>query len=425
MFVVQMVITKGNQHARDVGSSKKKRRKSKSQARLDWSLVEPTPEGVPREPESARALSCESFFVVATPVRFWMIEFKKQASHLSHNPLPCPYALSIPIQGLQFGAATRTEVRSARHPEEWFVLAPSTVWKCREIRGSNFAPGLQAAWLSAFLAAHGVFPLFRGLRCMVRPQKRGAPAKPCFSLAVGMRRYQQDLSGALSEPGNQNTRFFRLMGDKCIQLVKKLSSPEVGCLYTDYKPSNFVVDLDRERPSQMDLRLIDAEPGFTFVAAEAMGADARRHLLQANLFFWYVNFWSLAESVEMPRGRHLEYRRALRTAVEPYFAEPSAGDGGFRRLLVNLLLDSSKYNLYSPLSILRKYFFWRMEHRDLTEKVKARMRLLLATWPVDTRPGAPVAGRAGGARGGQGSREWVSGMVGEIIWCSCFPTARE
>ena len=296
--------------------------------------------------------------------------------------------MSVPIKGLYFGRATKPEVNNARHPDEWFALTPTEVWKCREIQRNNFVPGLQRAWLSAFLATHDIFPAFRGLRCMVKPHKQGIRHKARFSLATGLQRYQMDLLEALRQPRHQKSHFFRLVSEKSIELVKKLSSPQVGCLYTDYKPSNFVVNFDSGKPAEMEMRLIDAEPNFTFVVSDhKIDATAQLHLLQANLFFWYVNFWSLAESTDMTRARCLEYRRALRTAVEPFFGNPSSQvhDDGFRRLLVNVLLDSSKYNTYSPLSILHKYFFWRLEERDLTEKVKARMRILLASWPHGNR----------------------------------------
>lgn len=419
-----MLLNKVFPLAPTMGTSKKKKKKLKQIERLDWSLVESVPFSAPVSADGFMSPH-GSIFLITTPVRFWMLEFKMCASYLSYKPLPCPYAMSVPIKGVSFGMATKPEIKNAPHPDEWFALTPTEVWKCREIHRNNFVPGLQRAWLSAFLAAHDIFPAFQGVCCMVKPHKRGVRDKPRFSLATGLQRYQMDLLEALREPKNHNSHFFRRVCEKCISLIKKLSSPRVGCLYTDYKPSNFVLNFTAEKPADMDMRLIDAEPNFTFVVSEEIDSTAQHHLLQANLFFWYVNFWSLVESTVMTRARCLEFRRALRTAVEPFFATPSSQvyDDGFRRLLVNVLLDSSKYTMYSPLSILHKYFFWRLEERDLTEKVKARMRLLLAGWPSETKQDFMNLSFALRRQASFDRRKWIFRMIEEILWCSCFPVS--
>lgn len=394
--------------------------KDDTKSRLDWSLLE-----VAKSVQSpaSRAATQASCFVIASKVRFWMIQFTGHTNILKYRPLPEPYAVSIPVGSSQFGSEGKVEIESSRNTDEWFALTKGEIWKCKEIQRSNFAPGLQRAWLTAFLAFHEIFPSYKGIRCVVRPYRPSK--KACFSLATGTERYESNLLETLNLPCFQTKSFFQLFAAKCVSLIQKLSSSQVGCLYTDYKPSNFVLKRHTEGGGGLEVRLIDAEPNFTFLMADTTSPQHKRSLLKMNLFFFYINCWSLVESIKMQRHKQLDYRRALREAVEPHFKTRSSDDKleqeSFFRNLADFLFDASRFNRYSPLSIIHKYFFWRFERRDLTEKVKRRMRLLLDNWPTEV-PLQGVSLHFVGPRSGcTNSRTWMRQMVREVAWCSCLP----
>lgn len=316
---------------------------------------------------------------IVSDIPFWTWTLKDK-DHFELETLPQPYVLELPVDRLDGRSSFKEE---SKRDSEWFVYTKETVWKCYRVTKGKYVSGIQNAWLTSFLSEKGIFPPCVGTTC-IQEEKH-------FSIAVGTQRYTGDLYEITKKKAFQNLYFLKVVLNKCLYLILKLASPEVGVIYVDFKPHNVLVLLKSAYQWQeVQIALIDADPKFVILCKGKISKQRSRQILGANLFFFYINFWSLIDHLEFAQQEKRNFQELLHQKVHSllhpkslshYYTVPL--NLPLRGLMTTLLSDMYSRHHISPLSVLHRYLFFNLDSKDTTSHIILRLHKLKKIWPAD------------------------------------------